>query len=55
MLVHEDIVQKHCHARIQHVKNQVVHGSHEYSRCVCKPHGHYDPFLKTVPHEESSL
>ena len=53
--VHEDIVEEHCHARIQHVQKQVVHGMHERGRCIHKPHGHYDPFVKTVSHEGSSL
>ena len=32
------------------LEKQVVHGLHECGRCACKPHGHYDPFVKTVPH-----
>ena len=53
--VHEDIIKEHCHARIQHVQKQVVHGMHECGRCIRKPHGHYDQFVKTVPYEESGL
>ena len=28
---------------------------YECGRCVGKPHGYYNPYVKTVPHEESGL
>ena len=55
MQVYEDVIQKHCHARMQNIGKLVVNGLHEDGRCVCKPYRYYYPFIRTISHIESGL
>ena len=41
--------------RIQHIKKQVIHGTYEHRRCICKPHEHYLLYIKTISSKECGL